>query len=98
VLQTAPENGEQVPATLGEVTVTFDKAMKTGYSVSVGSGSAVPKITKVGWDDTGTVFRLECVFEPGKDYALVLNASNGNFMSADGYALRAYTLRFRTAE
>jgi hypothetical protein len=96
VVMTAPGNGEQVSATLGEVTVTFDKPMKNGFSVSVGSGSALPKLTHAGWDDSGTVFRLECVLEPGKDYVLVLNASGGSFMSADGYALPTYTLRFRT--
>ena len=96
VVKATPGNGAQVPATLGEVSVTFDKAMKNGYSVAVAAGSAVPKVTRVGWDDTGTVFRLECVLETGKDYVLLLNASGANFMSADGYALRAYTLRFRT--
>ena len=98
VVKTAPESGEAVPAAIGEVTVTFDKPMKSGYTVSVGSGSAVPKFTKAGWDDTGTVFRLECILEPDKDYALVLNATGGNFLSADGFAVRAYTLRFRTTE
>ena len=72
--------------------------MKSGYTGSLGSGSAVPKLTEPRWDDTGTVFRLECTLEPGKDYVLVLNALGGSFLSADGYALRAYTLRFRTAE
>jgi len=95
VVTTAPGNGEQVPATFPEVTVTFDKPMKNGYSISVGVGSAVPKAVRAGWDDTGTVFRLECVLEPGKDYVLMLNAPGASFMSADGYALRAYTLRFR---
>ncbi len=30
--------------------------------------------------------------------ALVLNASGSGFMSADGYALRVYTIRFRTGD
>ena len=98
IVTTTPDNGGETPATLGEITFTFDQPMRSGYSVSLGSGSAVPKLTQPGWDATGTVFRLECSLEPGKDYALVLNASGGNFLSAGGNALRAYTLRFRTAE
>jgi hypothetical protein len=98
IVMTTPDKGGEAPAMLGEITFTFDQPMKSGYTVSLGSGSAIPKLTQPGWDATGTVFRLECALEPGEDYVLVLNASGGNFLSAEGYALRAYTLSFRTAE
>jgi hypothetical protein len=98
VAHTAPSHGAEVPPALGELTFTFDKPMRSGVTVSLGSGSAVPRFTKAGWDETATVFRLECVLEPNKDYAIALNALfGGGFMSVDGFALRTYTLRFRTA-
>ncbi len=68
--------------------------MKSAASLSLGAGSAPARLSQARWDETGTIFRLACVLEPGKEYAIALTS----FMRADGYALKPYTLRFRTAE
>jgi hypothetical protein len=100
VVSATPENGARdVDPARTDIVLTFDRPMRTGYSLSSGATAPLPKLVRLGWDETGTIFTIECRLEPGKNYELRFNPANsGSFASAEGYALRQYTIAFRTAD
>lgn len=102
VVSMTPANGATgVDPELAAITVTFDRPMKRDrYSVmrwGENSAERFPKMVKVGFDETGTILRMEVELEPEKVYELSLNSPwGGVFESLDSVPLSPYPVRFET--
>lgn len=89
---------KDVPVTLKEIRVVFDRPMATGGFSFVGGGPAFPKTTAPArWVDDHTCV-LPVELAAGHDYWLSLNNNRfRNFQSKDGQPLDAYPIWFQTA-
>jgi hypothetical protein len=100
VVKTVPEAGaDAVDASLGEIKVTFSKAMQAGsMSWAIHSKESFPPTAgapKYAADKRTCVLPVK--LEPGKTYALWINTSKlGNFKDAEGNSAVPYLLVFAT--
>jgi hypothetical protein len=92
-------NGAQdVDPNLTEIVIRFDRPMRrTSYAVARKNAARFPKVGKVRFDETGTIFTIPVTLEPGRDYEFSLNwPGGGSFASEDGTPLKHVPVRFRT--
>jgi tetratricopeptide (TPR) repeat protein len=88
-----------VPPSLKEITVTFDRPMKDQSWSWTGGGETFPKTTgKPHYDEAKMTCSLPVKLEPGKAYWVGVNAKDfKNFKSADGKPAKWYVILFATA-
>ncbi|HOB73013.1 MAG TPA: HEAT repeat domain-containing protein [Phycisphaerae bacterium] len=101
VLRTSPRALDgAVPATLKELTVTFDRKMMDKSWSWTGGGETYPKTTgRPSYDAARTTCKLPVELEPGKVYWVGVNAaSHHNFKSAEGVPAPWYVILFATAD
>jgi len=102
VVSMSPANGATgIDASLRRIRIWFDRPMADGMLVTPlqeDSGAGFPETTGKGTFDEGrTVFTLPVRLEPGRSYAVALDARFANgFRSEDGVPLARVVLRFRT--
>lgn len=92
-------NGAQdVDPNLTEIVIRFDRPMrKTSYAVARTNAARYPKIGKVRFDETRTVFTVPVTLEPDRDYEFSLNwPGGGSFASEEGVPLKHVPISFRT--
>jgi len=102
VVGSVPGNfATDVPATLGTVTATFDRAMRTdGYSwTQYGNGETFPALNgKIQWSPDRRTCTLPVALEAGKVYWVGVNSEHHfNFRAADGASAKPYVILFATA-
>lgn len=101
VASIAPAGGTQdVDPTLTQIVVKFDRPMRRqSWQVMQTDKALFPKVVRVSYDETGTVFTMEVKLEPSHEYEFALNTSNGGgFQSADGVPLALVRVKFRTRQ
>ena len=98
VSMTVTNGAQDVDPGLTEIVVKFDRPMRPNtWSVARTSIVPQPKIGKVHFDETGTVFTIPVTLETDHEYAFSLNwPGGGSFASQDGVALKDVPVRFRT--
>jgi hypothetical protein len=83
-----------------KLVVKFDRAMRKGsYQVMKTNDALWPKMDRVYYDESGTLFTMEVKLEPGHEYEFTLNTSSGgSFASAEGTALAMVRISFHTRQ
>ena len=93
------ENGARdIDPHLAAIVVQFDRPMDTSaYAVAQRNPTLFPKVGKVAFDATGTVFTIPVTLEADRDYEIALNwPGGGSFASDDGVPLKYVLLHFHT--
>jgi hypothetical protein len=99
------ENGSQnIDPALAEIVVKFDRPMqKTAPELMWdvrpvrGGRDRFPAITKQGFDDDGSTYRLLVKLEPNRSYEFELNRSTGGaFVSRESVPLAPFKIQFKT--
>ncbi len=92
-------NGSQdVDPNLTEIRVRFDRPMdKAKYAVARTDADLFPKMGKVSFDESGTVFTMPVTLQPNHEYKFSLNwPGGGSFRSTEGVFLKDVEVEFRT--
>jgi hypothetical protein len=101
VVKSYPAAGQAMSAGVLVMTVTFDQPMKPGaFDFGPAPGGEQPHCLKIPrlLDDTKT-FALLCTTDPGKTYALTLNArAQGGFENVAEHRADPLTLSFKTTD
>jgi len=96
LVSVAPANDAVgVDPALDRIVIRFDRPMTSGYNINIGAAGRehYPEVTKVEWDDAGTVLTLFVKLKPQWSYELVLGSG---FRSRTGVALRSTPVKFVT--
>ena len=103
IVSTIPATGQKnVDPSTTEISVTFDRKMRTGMAWCSPDGNATfPKPTdetSAKWSEDGKTCTLHHIrLEPGKTYNICLNlAEHDNFRSEENVPLESYQLTFST--
>jgi hypothetical protein len=84
-----------VDAGIRELKIVFSKPMnKSGYSFNKNDKAAEPITGVVGFSGDGFAFTLKLNLQPATEYGFVI--TDRSFQSVDGYALKPYSVRFKT--
>jgi S1-C subfamily serine protease len=100
VVSSYPATGaQQVSPDLGELTVTFSKAMRRhGYSIMPVGCGRFPRLTGRPVFISPTTVRIPVKLEPGTQYCVGLNAHwHIGFQSVEGVPAMPHVISFRTA-
>ena len=89
---------DDIDPSLPAIVIRFDRPMvRTNYSVGRTNREKFPKVGKVYFDESGTLFTIPVALEPDREYEFSLNwPGGGSFASADGVRLEPFPVRFRT--
>ncbi len=104
VIRMSPANGGTgIDASMRRISIWFDQPMADGMMVNPvqeDSGAGFPEITgKAAIDESRTLLTIPVRLEPGRSYALALDARFGQgFRSEAGVPLARVVVRFRTEE
>lgn len=87
-----------VPATIGELTINFSEPMGKGISINIGPGGKdhFPLSKVVGFSDDARSFKVMMTLQPGKTYDFVVTGRG--FKSQAGYPLKEYKVSFTTKQ
>jgi hypothetical protein len=92
-----PEGAIDVDPRLREIVVRFDRRMMRTSSVVPRIPDSFPQVLGAAFDESAQVCTISVGLQPGRSYELNLNATGeGWFGSAEGVALKPYTIWFST--